>query len=95
MLLKRNAVAVYQHLVDSRGFAEAYNSDKRFVAKALAHQAVCQGYDVPYLEADARFARYAQAGAAERAELLKGWVEPDLQVLDDLFLARRISPEPS
>ena len=50
---------------------------------------------MPYLEADARFARYAQAGAAERAELLKGWVEPDLQVLDDLFLARRISPEPS
>jgi DNA replication protein DnaC len=66
---------------------------KSHVAKALAHQAVCQGYDVRYLEADAQFARYALAGAAERAELLKGWVEPDLLVLDDLFLARRISPE--
>lgn len=29
--------------------------------------------------------------ASERAELPKDWVEPDLQVLDDLFLARRIS----
>ncbi len=25
--------------------------------------------------------------------MLKGWVEPDLLVLDDLFLAQRISPE--
>ncbi|MCX7235124.1 MAG: ATP-binding protein, partial [Burkholderiales bacterium] len=27
----------------------------------------------------------------EQAQLLKGWVEPDLLVLDDLFLARRIA----
>ena len=35
----------------------------------------------------------ARDAVRERAELLKGWVEPDLLVLDDLFLARRISPE--
>jgi len=32
LLLKRNAVAIYQDLVDSHGFAGAYNSVKRFVA---------------------------------------------------------------
>jgi len=31
--LKRNAVAIYQDLVDSHGFAGAYNSVKRFVGK--------------------------------------------------------------
>ena len=44
-----------------------------------------------YLEADAEFARYALASATERIGLLKEWVEPDLIILDDLFLARRIS----
>ena len=57
----------------------------------VAYQATLQGYDVRYLEADTEFARYALASAAERAALLKDWVEPDLLVLDDLFLARRIS----
>ena len=33
LLLKRNAVASYQDLVDSHGFAGAYNSVKRFVAR--------------------------------------------------------------
>ena len=44
-----------------------------------------------YLEADTEFARYAIASTPERTRLLKDWVEPDLLVLDDLFLARRIS----
>lgn len=64
---------------------------KSHVAKALAYQATLQGYDVCYLEADAEFARYALANTTERAALLKAWVEPDLLVLDDLFLARRIT----
>ncbi len=64
---------------------------KSHVAKALAYQATLQGYDVRYLEADAEFARYALASVPERAQLLKDWVEPDLLVLDDLFLARRIA----
>jgi len=64
---------------------------KSHVAKAVAYQATLQGYDVRYLEADTEFARYALANTAERTELLKDWVAPDLLVLDDLFLARRIS----
>ena len=64
---------------------------KSHIAKAIAYQATLAGHDVRYLEADAEFARYALASAAERIELLKEWVEPDLLVLDDLFLARRMS----
>lgn len=64
---------------------------KSHLAKALAYQATLQGHDVRYLEADTEFARYALASAAERTALLKEWVEPDLLVMDDLFLARRIS----
>ena len=63
---------------------------KSHVAKALAFQATLQGHDVRYLEADAQFARYALASAPERAGLLKEWTEPDLLILDDLFLARRL-----
>lgn len=64
---------------------------KSHLAKAVAYQATLQGHDVCYLEADAEFARYALASATERIGLLKEWVEPDLLILDDLFLARRIS----
>lgn len=46
---------------------------------------------VDYVEADSEFARYALADADDRGRLLKGWVAADLLVLDDLFLARRIS----
>ena len=64
---------------------------KSHVAKAVAYQATLQGYDVRYVEADAEFARYGLASTEEQAELLKGWIDPDLLVLDDLFLARRIA----
>jgi DNA replication protein DnaC len=64
---------------------------KSHLAKAVAYQATLTGHDVHYLEADTEFARYALASTTERAALLKAWVEPDLLVLDDLFLARRIS----
>lgn len=64
---------------------------KSHVAKAVAYQATLQGYDARYLEADTEFARYALASDSERTELLKDWVSPDLIILDDLFLARRIS----
>ena len=66
---------------------------KSHVAKALAYQATLQGYDVRYLEADTEFARYALAGSHDRANLLKDWVRPDLLIVDDLFLARRITSE--
>jgi DNA replication protein DnaC len=64
---------------------------KSHVAKAVAYQATLQGYDVRYVEADTEFARYGLASTTEQAEQLKGWIEPDLLVLDDLFLARRIA----
>ncbi|MEN9905740.1 MAG: hypothetical protein RLZZ555_2305 [Pseudomonadota bacterium] len=64
---------------------------KSHLAKAVAYQATLQGYDVRYLEADTEFARYAIASTPERTRLLKDWIEPDLLILDDLFLARRIS----
>lgn len=64
---------------------------KSHVAKAVAYQATLQGYDVRYVEADAEFARYGLASVQEQAGLLKGWIEPDILILDDLFLARRIA----
>ena len=64
---------------------------KSHVAKAVAYQATLQGYDARYVEADTEFARYGLSSAKEQAQLLKGWIEPDLLVLDDLFLARRIA----
>jgi DNA replication protein DnaC len=64
---------------------------KSHVAKAVAYQATLSGYDVRYVEADTEFARYGLASAAEQAAQLKDWVEADLLVLDDLFLARRIA----
>jgi len=64
---------------------------KSHLAKAVAYQATLHGHDVRYLEADTEFARYALASTTERSGLLKEWVEPDLLILDDLFLARRIS----
>ena len=63
---------------------------KSHVAKAVAYQATLQGFDVRYVEADAEFAHYALVSSPEQATLLRAWVEPDLLVLDDLFLARRI-----
>lgn len=64
---------------------------KSHVAKAVAYQATLQGFDVRYVEADTEFAYYALASGAEQVALLRIFVEPDLVVLDDLFLARRIS----
>jgi DNA replication protein DnaC len=64
---------------------------KSHVAKAVAYQATLQGYDARYLEADTEFAHYGLATSSEQAELLRSWIEPDLLVLDDLFLARRIA----
>ena len=64
---------------------------KSHVAKAVAYQATLQGYDVQYLEADSAFAKYSLASAAEQGKLLQNLIDPDLLILDDLFLARRIA----
>ncbi len=64
---------------------------KSHVAKAIAYQATLQGFDVRYVEADTEFARYSLGSESEQAALMRSFVESDLVVLDDLFLARRIS----
>lgn len=64
---------------------------KSHVAKALAYQATLQGFSVRYVEADTEFARFGIATQAEQVQILRTYVEPDLLVLDDLFLARRIA----
>jgi DNA replication protein DnaC len=61
------------------------------VAKAVAYQATLQGHDVRYVEADTEFARFALASPKEQTALMRAYVESDLLILDDLFLARRIS----
>lgn len=64
---------------------------KSHLAKAVAYQATLQGHDVRYLEADGAFAQYALGSTAEQQRQLRPLLEADLLVLDDLFLARRIS----
>ncbi|MBT2301727.1 IS21-like element helper ATPase IstB [Variovorax paradoxus] len=64
---------------------------KSHVAKAVAYQATLQGYNVRYAEADTEFAQFALAGPDEQSQALRAYTDPDLLVLDDMFLARRIS----
>jgi DNA replication protein DnaC len=64
---------------------------KSHIAKAVTYQATLQGHKVRYLEADSVFAQYALGTRAEQDRQLRGLVEPDLIVLDDMFLAKRIS----
>ena len=63
---------------------------KSHVAKAVAYQATLQGHNVRYVEADTELAQYALCSAGEQAALMRAYVEADLLVLDDLFLARRL-----
>ncbi|WP_026434489.1 hypothetical protein [Acidovorax sp. JHL-9] len=44
-----------------------------------------------YVEVDTELARYGLASAADQARRLKDRIEPDLLILDDLFLVRRIA----
>jgi DNA replication protein DnaC len=64
---------------------------KSHIAKALAYQATLQGLEVRYVEADSELARFALCNPREQQQVIKSYLEPDLLVLDDLFLARKIS----
>lgn len=64
---------------------------KSHVAKAVAYQATLQGHGVRYVEADGAFAQYALGNAGEQQRQLRPLLDAELLVLDDLFLARRIS----
>lgn len=63
---------------------------KSHVAKAIAYNATLQGVKVRYIEADAVFAGYAVGTRTDQDKLLRSLLEPELVVLDDLFLAKRI-----
>jgi DNA replication protein DnaC len=63
---------------------------KSHVAKAVAYQGTLQGHNVRYVEADTELAQYALCSTGEQAALMRAYVEADLLVLDDLFLARRL-----
>ena len=67
------------------------STGKSHVAKAVAQLATLQGYDVRYVEVDTELACDGLASTTEQAEQLEVSIEPDLLVLDDLFLARRIA----
>ena len=64
---------------------------KSHIAKAVAYHATLQGHDVRYLEADSVFVQYTLGSAADQQRQLRPLLDADLVVLDDLFLARRIS----
>ncbi len=64
---------------------------KSHVIKAVAYQATLQCYSVRYLEADSVFAQYALCDAADQKRKVRPLIEADLLVLDDLFLAKRVS----
>lgn len=64
---------------------------KSHIAKSIAYHAILQGHSVLYIESDAVFARYALSTPAAREQQLKAMLAADLIVLDDLFLAKRIS----
>lgn len=50
-----------------------------------------QGHKVAFLEADSAFAQHALGSDVEQRRQLRVLTEVDLLVLDDLFLAKRIS----
>lgn len=64
---------------------------KSHTAKALAYHAIQQGLKVAYVETEADFARYALSDMRGREQQLQRLLAADLVVLDDLFLAKRIS----
>ena len=83
-ILRHYSSAMIVHRMPSCG------SERRSLP-LFAYKTALQGIDVRYVEADTEFARFALCNPAEQAALLRAYVEPDLLVLDDLFLARRIA----
>jgi DNA replication protein DnaC len=66
---------------------------KSHVAKAIAYAAVRSGLRVVYATADELLIDLVQAAPLTKRRLFKPAIDADLLVLDDLFLARRITPE--
>jgi DNA replication protein DnaC len=65
---------------------------KSHVAKAIAYSAIRMGFVALYVEADELLAALTRPqDAVERKRLTKPVLEADLLVLDDLFLARKLT----
>jgi DNA replication protein DnaC len=64
---------------------------KSHTAKAVAYHALQQGLKVAYVQTEADFAKYALSEPGRREQQLQRLLAVDLVVLDELFLARRIS----
>ena len=78
---------------DSSIFIGKPGTGKSHIAKAIAYSALRSGLRVIYSEADELLCTLALASITEKRKLLKPVIDADLLVLDDLFLARQISPQ--
>lgn len=64
---------------------------KSHICKAIAYNAILQGYRVCYLDTDEFLAEHVLSAPAARKTRLRPIIEADLLVLDDLFLSKRIA----
>ena len=78
---------------DSGIFIGKPGTGKSHIAKAIAYSALRSGLRVFYSEADELLCTLALASPTEKRKLIKPVIDADLLVLDDLFLARQISPQ--
>jgi hypothetical protein len=68
--LKRNAMAIYQDLVDQHGFAGHYNSVKRFVAK-LRHKEPEQFDRLSFLPGEEMQVDYGEGSPTRLSRLIR------------------------
>ena len=84
--LRRNAMAIYQDLVDHHGYAGAYNSVKRFVGK-LRHRAPEQFDRLAFVPGEEMQVDYGE-GALTRVPGTERWRKPRLFVATLRFSRR-------
>jgi len=63
---------------------------KSHASKAIAYNAILQGYRVVYVDTDEWLAELVLSPAAARKTRLRPVIDADLVVLDDLFLSKRL-----
>jgi len=63
---------------------------KSHICKAIAYNAILQGYRVIYVDTDEWLAELVLSAAAVRKTWLRPVIDADLVVLDDLFLSKRL-----
>ena len=63
---------------------------KSYICKAIAYNAILQGYRVCYVDTDEFVTEHALSAPAQRKTRLRPLIDADLVVLDNLFLSKRI-----